>query len=535
MIRTLRLSFLLVLAILTSSACTAPVRIDEPLVGTERWFSYPEADALSYDITLIVDPARPELRGDVHYRFRALENLSEVRLDATRGADWDLRFFQKGPLSYEREGDRLRIRLQSRVRAGEEFTFRAIFSGTPPEGFYFTPTRHGAPCAFTDHYAVRARGWLPCEDHPGDRARFSMRVSIPEGYEVVFTGDCERAAETDPDAPAHYVTFEGRSATELPTYLLAFSASAYVRVAEPSDARIVPHFIYPQDLEKAQAGLRLHGEWMASLEETFGPYAFSKYCVAQVPTRWGGVENAGNTWIAESLLDGERRGTSTLAHELVHQWFGDAVGYADWYEVWLSEGFATYFGAWLDARTGGPSLAESLRRMRRSWSGSDEAFELPVRWDGYPNPDNALNSNTYPKGAWILHMLRGELGDGIFFDGLRRYYETHLGGAATTADLRRAMEHTADRDLGWFFEQWLDRPGCPRLSFDWSPDGVIVRQHQREPYSFRLRLRWSDASGREHQRVMRISASETRLDLEGAPIANPRVDPRVELLWVDAG
>jgi len=331
----------------------------------------------------------------------------------------------------------------------------------------------------------------------------------------------------------------GACASELPTYLLAFAAGPWARVPESGDARLRPHFVYAQDVENARKSLVHHAEWMKRMESTFGPYPYASYCIAQVPTRWGGMENAGNTWVMESLFDrgAERGGRSdggvgTLAHEFAHQWFGDGVGYADWREVWLSEGFASYFGPWLDSQSGGPPLSESMRGEREQWLASAEGRTLPVRWRGFDNPDGALNANSYPKGAWVLHMLRKELGDEAFFAGLASYYRENVGRAVTTETLRAALEHESKRDLGAFFAQWLERPGCPELEFRWSADDVTVRQLQAgEPYDFLLPLRWTGGDGTMHERDARIRERETRIPLEGAPARDGVVDPKVELLY----
>jgi aminopeptidase N len=504
--------------------------------GSARWHDYPEADALRYEIELVLDPALPDVRGRVRYVFRATRDLAAVRLDCREGPEWSVAFFQEGELAARREGDRLQVELEEPVAAGEEFSFRAELAGAPVDGLYFGKTRYGVPCVYTDHYAVRARGWLPCEDHPSDRATFALRIAVPEDLGVVFTGRMTRVerdgAPTDWH-PEGFALYTGESASELPTYLLAIAVTDWVRLAEDGDDRLVPHFLYEEDAGKARAALSLHAEWIDLMEETFGPYPYAKYCVVQIPTRWGGMENAGNTYLAEAIFDFDRAGVGTIAHELVHQWFGNGVGYGPWVDIWLGEGFASYFGPWLDAATGGPPLERSLAGMRARWLRSPVADALPVRWDGFPDPANALNANTYPKGAWILHMLRGELGDEAFFAGLRRYFTTHSGSSVTTEDLRAALEAESGRDLAPFFDQWLNRPGCPRLDFAWSDTGVTVRQTQEEPFDFLLPLSWTGADGTEHEQRFRITETKTTLALEGAPISDGLVDPGVELLFRD--
>jgi len=511
----------------------------DPAPVARAWQEYPEADALEYSFELRIDPRKPHLQGSVRYRFRAVEDLRAVRLDSVAGPDYRIRFFQSGELRAERSGDLLVVQLENPVPAGEEFEFRAELEGAPPDGFYFRDTRYGEPCAFTDHFSVRARGWFPCEDHPGDRARFSLQILAPEGFDVVCSGDVMQVSEDADDGvgvshwpEAGWLAFEAAMATEMPTYMLGIAVAPYARVEEAGDERLVPHYVYSRDAARAKRGCVHHAAWMQLMEETFGPYDYSKYCVVQVPTRWGGMENAGNTWVMESLFDPPRFGIGTLAHEFAHQWFGDGVGYRDWQEVWLSEGFASYFGPWLDAATEGPPLARSMDQSRRRWLNAREGETLPIRWDGYGTPDESLNSNTYPKGAWVLHMLRGELGDAAFFEGLRSWYQANRGRAVDTVSLRKAMELRSGRDLRGFFAQWLDRPGCPELRLAWGADSVVVEQVQAgEPFDFLLPLQWTGADGRVRKQSFRVRERRLEIRLAGGPVKVPVVDPDVELLY----
>ncbi len=498
--------------------------------ASERFRDYPETDVLAYDIELTLDPARKTVEGHEHIRIRAQQDLGSVPLDAVTKPGWTLGFRQGKELAFRRESDeRVRVELETPVRAGQELELEARFSGAPPDGLYFGRTRYGEPCVFTDHYSIRAHGWLPCEDHPGDRARFSLALIVPRGLEVVGTGGMARTSEPAPDG---FALWKGACASELPTYLLAFAVGSWARIAEDGDARLLPHFVYARDREKAERALVHHAQWMRRMEQVFGPYPYGSYCIAQVPTRWGGMENAGNTWVMEQLFDLEQGGVGTLAHEFAHQWFGDGVGYADWREVWLSEGFASYLGPWLEAETGGPPLAEAMARARENWLSSSEGRAYPVRWRGFEHPDGALNPNSYPKGAWVLHMLRKELGDEMFFSALAGYYRANVGHAVSTEALRAAVERAAGRELGWFFAQWLDRPGCPELRFEWKESGVTARQVQSgAPFEFLLPLRWTGADGQVRERDVHVRERETEIELEGAPIRDGQVDPRVELLY----
>jgi len=500
--------------------------------GPARFYEYPETDFLRYEIALVLDPVKRTAAARIEYEARAIEDLKTVRLDLMAGEQW-LPEFRQGDelLEFHRDGDRISLALHKPVAAGDTFSFSCEISGTPPDGLYFGETRRGDPCAYLDHYSVRARGWLPCEDHPADRAHFALTLAVPAGFDAVMTG-AQRPASIEPWATRGWSTWESETASEIPAYLLGVAVASFARLEEQGDERIVPHFLYEADVEVARPALVYHARWIALLEQAIGPYPYAKYCVVQIPTRWGGMELAGNTFLSERVFEGHRGGIGTLAHELAHMWFGDGVGYADWYEVWLSEGFASYFGPWLDAQTGGPSLEQAMAGQRDRWLSSDVGHTLPVRWRGYENPDAALNANTYPKGAWILHMLRVELGDEVFFAALRDYYARHVGAAARTPDLVAAFERASGRELDWYFEQWLDRPGCPELVCEWGDDGLVVRQVQEGPaFEFLLPLAWTTVDGEPRSARFRVHARETSIGLDGAPVRDGQIDPNVELLF----
>jgi len=496
---------------------------------------YPQQDAITYAITLTIDLEHTTLQGSVDYTFAAVEPLTTITLDAQHSDDWQVQFTDalgKPMAAQWQQQDSVVLTLPKALAKGEQVQFHASLAGKPVDGFYFTKNRYGEPMAFTDHYAIRARGWLPCEDHPADRARFTLQVAYPEKNELLATGVPPAPANVRPWEPREgFVKADFAGTAEIPPYMFAIVVGPLARVHEDGDPRLVDHFVYQRDVEKAKLALVHHGAWLQTMEKTFGPYLFEKYTTVQCPTRWGGFEAPGNVLLAENLFDGPDHGHGTLAHELVHMWFGDGIGYATWRDVWLSEGFASYFGPWLQEQTGGPALRESLERMRTSWAKSREGHTKSIRDDRFATPDAVLNANTYPKAAWVLHMLRGELGDEKFFAALRSYYEQFAGKAVVNADLTAAIEKSAGVELDWFFAQWLDRIGCPVLKVASGEGAIVVEQTQAgEPYRFWLDLRWQDEHGKAQEQRVRIDGKETRVVVAGA-VKELQVDPHVQLLY----
>ena len=509
-----------------------PLLPQDPAPPATRFADVPAQDVRHYAIELRVDRTGGRLVGDVRYTITAVDELATIRLDARRSEQWSVTFTSEhgDELPAAWNEDTVVLTLPEPVAKGADVRFTGHVEGVPVDGFYFKDNRYGERMAFTDHYSIRARGWLPCEDNPADRARFSLLLHYPEHDEAVAFGTpADAPAGTEPP-PAGYRSVFLRGDTEIPPYMFAIVVGPLARVPEAGDPRLVDHFVYRRDVDAAKKALVHHATWLAKMSATFGDYPFGKYTTVQCPTRWGGFEAPGNVQLAENLFDGPGSGTGTLAHELVHMWFGDAVGYSAWREVWLSEGFASYFGPWLHAMAGGPSLEQSLVQMRAGWLRSFEGRTKTIRDDRFPHPDQALNANTYPKGAWVLHMLRGELGDERFFGALRHYYETCRGRSVTTADFVAAVEQHTGEELVWFFDQWLDRIGCPELRVTAQEGGLLVEQTQKgEPYTFWLRIAAGPAGQRSEHRL-RITEAQQVVPVDG-PLDDVVLDPKVELLF----
>lgn len=515
----------MILSAALTLACLAPQ-------GPERFPGVPAQDARHYDIHLYIDMHKQTLHGHVEYTFTALEDLATIRLDAKRSSKWKVTFMSadnRVELDSKWGDDHVIVSLTQPAKKGTDVRFRAQLEGKPVDGFYFKKNRYGDLMAFTDHYSIRARGWLPCEDHPGDRARFTVEMTYTAGNEAVAFGMKPQGVQVLPSDGLRTQILTGKS--EIPPYMFALVVGPLARVAEAGDPRLADHLVYKQDLAKAKAELVNHAAWIAAMEKAFGEYPYGKYMTVQCPTRWGGFEAPGNVQLAEGLFDRPGRGQGTLAHELVHMWFGDAVGYSEWREVWLSEGFASYFGPWLHAKTGGPTLPQSMANLRNRWRKSFEGRTKSIRDDSFAHPDQALNSNTYPKGAWVLHMLRGEVGDEAFFAALNGYVTTCRGTSVVTTDFIKLFERITDTELSWFFDQWLDRVGCPELKATTKDGTIVIDQVQKgEPYKFWLRLAWKDADGNAVEKRVRIDKPKTEVTYEGA-CNELTLDPNVELLF----
>jgi aminopeptidase N len=194
-----------------------------------------------------------------------------------------------------------------------------------------------------------------------------------------------------------------------------------------------------------------------------GPYPYEKLALVQSSTRYGGMENASNIFLAENAFN-----ELLNAHEIAHQWFGDSVTESDWHHLWLSEGFATYFANMFAERfEGRDRFVQLMLKDKEEYLKQYAKDPRPVYDPAITDLMKLLNANNYQKGGWVLHMLRRVMGDEKFFAGIRGYYRTYRDRNALTEDLQRVMEFHYGQPLDWFFKQWIYEPGYPQLDAVW--------------------------------------------------------------------
>ncbi|MHC5908051.1 M1 family metallopeptidase, partial [Streptomyces sp. S6] len=303
-----------------------------------------------------------------------------------------------------------------------------------------------------------APSWFPCNDRPDDKAEFTFRVSVPPGREAVANGrlvarDGDRWTYHHPGPMAPYLAalYTGRFAHG--TWHARDSATG--RLIAGRDA-------YPVRLaDAARHDLGRQPEMLEAFTRWFGPYPFETYGAVVVDADLDQpVENQTASVFGRNHVDGHRGGETLVAHELVHQWFGNSVSLRDWRDIWLNEGFATY-GEWLWSEHLGEDSADALARAAwRSLSGRPTGLRLAD-----PGPGRIFDDRVYDRGACTLHALRLTLGDGPFFAVLRSWHDTHRKGAADTAAfIAHAARHSpaAVEPLlrSWLYDRRL--PPLPR-------------------------------------------------------------------------
>jgi aminopeptidase N len=513
--------------------------------------TYGDLDVVHYDVMLgLPAPGGTVLGGVATLRLRpARAGLPEAVLDFTGLAVLGVSV-EGAPVQARHAEGRLAVPLPAGTGPADTVSVRIEYRGTPDDGLILGRDARGRPAAFVDNWPDRARFWLPSVDHPSDKATATLTVHAPEGWRVVSNGLPVAQGDPAPPAPggAPRRSWTWSTGVAVSTYNMVFGAARLEVVSlgtaacgrAPASPRAdgcveVSAWLYPEDVGQARRSFRRAAEMVDFYAEMVGPYPFEKLAHVQAATRFGGMENASAIFYSDEALARGRDLEGTVAHETAHQWFGDSVTEGDWPELWLSEGFATYFGhLYFERAAGEADFRARLEEDRAQVLASRDVLR-PVVDREEQDLFALLNANNYSKAGWVLHMLRGIVGDEAFFRGVRSYYARFAGGTATTGDFRAAMEEASGADLGWFFRQWLEEPGYPVLSVEHHQDAgagevvVTVRQEQDETWPvFRIPLDLDLVHGEgaaERHRVELARREETFRFRASGPLRGVVLDP----------
>ena len=399
-------------------------------------------------------------------------------------------------LLWAHEADLLTIALPETGRTGVRIDVDIEYSGIPDSGLVLGPNRYGDRTFFSDNWPNRARNWLPTIDHPYDKAMNEMVVTAPSHYQVVSNGIL--VEQTDSDSKTR--TTHWKNSVPIATWLYVLGVAEFaVQHYDDFLGRPLQTWVYRQDREKGFYDFAVPTKAaMAFYNEYVGPYAYEKLANITSPVTGGGMEAATAIMYHESSVNGERsvRWRNVIIHEVAHQWFGNAVTQSDWDDVWLSEGFATYFTLlFIEHAYGRDEFVIGLRdSAERVFAQYEADPDYRIVHDGLSDMGRVTSRATYQKGSWILHMLRNHMGDADFWSGIQSYYNRYMNGNATTSDFRSAMEEASGLDLRHFFQQWLYSGGNPRLEGWWDYDAerhtvqVEIHQTQTTGPTFQLSL-----------------------------------------------
>jgi aminopeptidase N len=296
-----------------------------------------------------------------------------------------------------------------------------------------------------------AATFFPVNDHPGDKASYTLRVTVPEPFEVAANGVL---TETIDQEEMNTFVFEVRD--PMASYLVTINIDEFDMETSQSEHGVPIRNYYPAGrLEDGSKTFARQGEMIDYFSDLFGAYPFEVYGAVVIDTEFGAaLETQTLSIFSRTIIDADQPAGSqqVIAHELAHQWFGDSVSLADWRDIWLNESFATYAHAlWIEHTEGREALDEWIRRVYAAVRENRSSVSPP----GEPSANNLFNGGVYFWGALGLHALRLEVGDDVFFQILQTYHEQYQDGNATTADFIAVAEDVSGKELSAFFDSWL--------------------------------------------------------------------------------
>jgi aminopeptidase N len=346
--------------------------------------------------------------------------------------------------------------------------------------YYYTPaTAQGIPeiLGYTMSEPSDARFWLPCYDEPWDKATAEINATVPQGYTAASNG---RLLGITANAGGT-TTWRWREDHQVATYLLCVTASKFTISSLPlvraaGDTIPVQYVVWAADSAATAAYLPTVRQMIVNLGALYGAYPFDKYGMTAVfPFGYGGMEHQTLTTLQRSAATNEL----VVVHELGHQWWGDLVTCGTWKDIWLNESFATYAEALWRESVGGKTALRNIMQSKARFA--DGSWQSAV-YDPEGQGKYLFSDLVYDKGGWVLHALRGVLGDSLFFRALRFYRQQYAGTSAITREFQAAVEAVAGSSLNWFFDEWIFGGGWPVYAWtsSWSSEGLSVRIVQQQ-------------------------------------------------------
>ncbi len=420
----------------------------------------------------------------------ALKTLSLIDLDFG-DLKTDAVSLNSRPTPFEHRNGKLEIKLPEPVNAGARLAIVVDYHGKPKDGLILTADKDGKPSAVGDNWPNRVHHWIPSLDHPSAKATITFNITASASAEVVANGRLDHVETT---ASGHR-TWTFTEGAPIPPYCMIIGVGQFSRL-EPTQPALAPlsYYVPHSDGPYAHKGFAPAIPALQFFSQIVAPYPYEKLALIVGATRFGGMENSGAIVFTSTLFSakpsaeiskafGVPSGTvSLVAHEIAHQWFGDSVTESTWADLWLSEGFATYFaGLFIQRFEGEAAFQTYMKEAAQASFAYEKKNRSPIFDRDTEDLFKLLNPNNYQKGAWVLHMLRSNLGDDAFFRGIRDYYQAHKNSIASTEDLRAALERSSGQNLTSFFSRWVYDSGHPKYELSW--------QWQKQRKSMRVVLK----------------------------------------------
>ncbi|MBU2508106.1 MAG: M1 family metallopeptidase [Bacteroidetes bacterium] len=445
-------------------------------------------DVLSYDMNIKLYPAEKYIEGEVCIHMvinnKTQENISLDFYDNMEILDFTV---NQKKAEYNRTGNKLIIHADESF--GDSVKVQVSYKGKPEShgfGSFEFSDDDSSQIIYTLNEPVYASTWFPCNDYPDDKVNAKITIENDSQFVSVSNGALKNISGN-----GNRKSYTWQTEYPISTFLISIYSAPYKNftqhyITENGDTTLLDYYVTAEKLNDAKRDFADHTMYLEVFTRLFGEYPFKneKYAVAEIGWTGGAIEHQTITGIGSNFISGHKFYSDILIHELAHQWWGNAVGIKTWADIWLSEGFSTYSEALYYESVSG---FDALKSTMLSNYDEFESTELYA-------PDEFIFSKiVYDKGAWVLHMLRKEIGDKLFFETLRNYYDTYKYKNASTKDFQNLVELTSGKDLQYFFDQWVyNGKGIIEVEFDWKYNSakaqlslqLLQKQKGWKKYSF---------------------------------------------------
>lgn len=451
------------------------------IVVNDGYPKNPKVDVINYIFNIELSDTTDEISVDLTVDVRFVgKDVEKMRLDlvnksselGNKGMTVSSVSSNGKTLQFTHKNDALFIHLPEPSKKNQRTKIEIKYKGIPANGLKIGDNMHGDRTFFSDNWPNRGRHWLATVDHPSDKAMCEFIVTAPDHYQIVSNGlKIEETNLADNKRLTHW-----KQSVPIASWLYVLGAADFaVQYVDEFDGKSIQTWVFKQDRD---AGFYDFAEPTKKVlefySENVGPFSYEKLANIQSNSVSGGMEAASAILYSASSVKGDRntRWRNVVIHEIAHQWFGNAVTEYDWDDIWLSEGFATYFTLlFIEHEYGRDAFVDGLKSSQKR---VDDFYEKNPKYtiihDNLKDMKDVTSSQIYQKGSWILHMLRGMVGTETFWKGIKIYYKKYQDLNVTTDDFKKMMEEVSGRDLTVFFEQWLYKPGTLSLAGNWTYD-----------------------------------------------------------------
>ena len=520
-------------------------------LNADNYPKNPDIDILHYRFELILSDDEDIIRGSATlYILFKVKGLKKIRLDLVnkddtsegKGMEVSKVTLNGRTQKYVHRENVLTIVLDQPSRVNQVISLTIDYYGVPASGLKIAPNKYGDRTFFSDNWPNRARHWLPTIDHPYEKATSEMIVIAPNHYQVISNGLLvEESNLNDGLKRTHW-----KQAVPISCWLYVLGVAEFaIQYVDTFEDKSIQTWVYKQDREAGFYDFAVPTKHtLQFFSDYVGPFAYEKLANIQSNSVGGGMEAATAIFYGDNSVTGKRtsRWRNVIIHEVAHQWFGNAVTEYDWDDVWLSEGFATYFTLLFREHAYGREdfVSGLISSRERVFDYYEDHKNYRIVHNNLSDMSQVTSGQTYQKGAWILHMLRNLIGDEKFQEAIRNYYSRYINSNATTDDFKHEMEIVSGLDLDMFFNQWLYQGGHIVLDGSWKYDDkkkeiiIDIQQVQNDGYLFSFPIEFGIyEEGKVAPNVEQRSVTKRKSSYSIPSELKPKkvdIDPRTVLL-----